>query len=48
MKEDDFLELRVVRNSPKRMEIKSIKKDVKPTQGFRESIDKAGLFNISF
>lgn len=46
--QEDFAEIRVVKNSPRRMETKGIKKEVKPTEGFRDSIKRAGLLNTSF
>ncbi|MBU4308292.1 MAG: hypothetical protein KJ566_00650 [Nanoarchaeota archaeon] len=46
--QEDFAEIRIIRNSPKRMEKKAIKKEIKPTEGFRDSIKRANLFNTSF
>ncbi len=46
--EEDFAELRVVRNSPRALEIKKIDKGVKPTEGFRLAITRAGLLNETF
>ena len=48
LSEEDFIELRVVRKSPKKIEIKKIKREVKPTKGFREAIEKAGLLDTNF
>ena len=45
---DDFIEVMVVKNSPLRMVVREIKGKQKPTDGFRESIIKAGLFNKKF
>lgn len=46
--EEDFVELRIVKNSPRRLEMKKIKKEVRPTEGFRAAISKAGLLGETF
>jgi len=46
--EDEFVELRVVRNTPRNLEIKKIGRGIKPTEGFRKAIEEAGLLDESF
>ncbi|MBI4116488.1 hypothetical protein HY449_01970 [Candidatus Pacearchaeota archaeon] len=46
--EDEFVEVRIIKNSPKRLDIKPIKKGVKPTEGFRNAIKGANLLNQNF
>lgn len=46
--EEEFIEVRIIKNSPKKLEIKAIKKGVKPTEGFRNAIKNAELLDYKF
>ena len=46
--QEGFAEMRVVKNSPRRLEVLPIKEGVKPTEGFRNAIGEAGLMGKTF
>ncbi len=48
IRDGDFAELRVIKNSPRRLDIKKIGGEIKPTEGFRTAIINAGLLGETF
>lgn len=48
IQKEDFVEIRVIRDSPRDLKIIPIKKGIKPTANFRKAIEDAGILDFKF